>query len=265
MRDLFFKLFEDSHFNSGINISAFSLTHLIYIVLIFGSVFLLWKFNHNKSEQQKQQVLRYIAYAIVFAYLGDFFVHDFVYGGMNIDKLPFHVCTVLCPLVAIAQFNHKGYRIAEPVVVLATLAPLMYLCFPMSVGDAEPWCYRAVQTMFFHGALLAWGVLNLSFGKVKLQYNKFWKTVVLLVCITVWAKFGNAILDHNWFYLNVDALYIGLVEMGIIPKWSLMIINPVVFSLAAITVYLIVCPLQKKFFKKEEVEETEEEKELATV
>ena len=41
-----------------------------------------------------------------------------------------------------------------------------------------------------------------------------------------------------------------LVEMGIIPRWSLMIINPIVFSMAAAMVYIVVCPIQKKSFKK---------------
>ena len=104
--------------------------------------------------------------------------------------------------------------------------------------------------MFVHGVLLAWGVLNLSLGKVKLDWKKFWKFSVMLVAMTIWAKFGNILLEHNWFFLNEDALYIGLVASGVIPKWSLMIINPVVFSLAGAAVYVVVRPLQKKAEQK---------------
>ena len=246
MREFCFKLFEMSHFDTGIKITAFSIPHFVYIFLIFGGIFLTWWCNRRKSPEQKDKVLRFLAYALMFSYLSDFFFHDFVYGGMNMDKLPFHVCTALCPLVAIAQFNTKGDRIIEPVTVLAVLGPLMYLCYPASVGDGEPWCYQAVQTMFFHGVLLAWGVLNLSLGKVKLDWKKFWKFSVMLVAMTLWAKLGNILLEHNWFFLNEDALYIGLVSGGVIPKWSLMIINPVVFSLAGAAVYVVVRPLQKK-------------------
>ena len=38
MRDLFFKLFEMSHFNTGISITAFSIPHIIYLGLIFGTI-----------------------------------------------------------------------------------------------------------------------------------------------------------------------------------------------------------------------------------
>ena len=60
---------------------------------------------------------------------------------------------------------------------------------------------------------------------------------VLLVCITLWAKLGNILLEHNWFFLEEDAFYIGLVENGIIPKWVLMIANPTAFFLAVLAVY----------------------------
>ncbi len=246
MRELFFKLFAMSHFDTGISITAFSIPHFVYLFLIFGGIWLTWLRNRKQSEDKKEAVLRFLAYGLILSYLSDFFVHDFVYGGMNMDKLPFHICTVLCPLVGIAQFNRKGHKILEPVAVLAVLAPLMYLCYPASIGDGEPWCYQAVQTMFYHGVLLAWGVLNLAFGKVRLQLRHCWKCAVALVGITLWAKLGNVLLEHNWFFLNEDAFYIGLVEGGVIPRWSLMIINPVVFFLAVLLVYAVACPLQNR-------------------
>ncbi len=246
MRALCFKLFRMSHFETGIKVTAFSIPHFVYMFLIFGGIFLGWYLLRKKSPEKKEQALRLLAYALALSYFSDFFVHDFVYGEMNMDKLPFHVCTVLCPLVCVAQFNRNGHKILEPTVVLAVLAPLMYLCYPASIGDGEPWCYQAVQTMFFHGVLLGWGILNMALGKVQLRWKNFRKVAVMLVCITLWAKLGNILLEHNWFFLNEDAFYIGLVEMGYIPRWSLMIINPVVFTLAAAAVYAIVCPIQKK-------------------
>ena len=237
MRELFFKLFEMSHFNTGITITAFSIPHIVYLVLIFGSIIGGWFYLRSKNNAAKERAMRILAYALVISYLSDFFVHEFVYGGLNTDKLPFHICTVLCPLMAIAQFNHHGNKIKEPIVILSVLAPMMYLCYPASIGDGEPWCYQAVQTMFYHGVLMAWGILNLALGIVKPDIRNCWKSGIALVSITLWAKLGNVLMEHNWFFLNEDAFYIGLVEQGIIPQWLLMIINPVVFFLAVLAVY----------------------------
>jgi uncharacterized membrane protein YwaF len=238
-----------SHFDSGIQITPFSVAHIVYMMLIFGGVIAGYFLFRNADALKKERILRFLAYALAFSYFSDFFVHDFVYGEMNMDKLPFHVCTVLCPLVLVAQFNRNGHKIAEPVATLAALAPMMYLCYPASVGDGEPWCYQAVQTMFFHGVLMAWGILNIALGAVKPDIRHIWKSAVLLTGITLWAKLGNVLLAHNWFFLEEDAFYIGLVEQGIIPKWVLMVVNPVVFFLAVLALYGV-CYAVKRISKK---------------
>lgn len=237
MRELFYKLFAMSHFDTGIKITPFSPAHIFYLLLIFGGITVCWLLLRHKDSAKKEKVLRFLTYALALSYLSDFFVHEFVYGGMNMDKLPFHICTILCPLSAIAQFNRNGQRIREPVAVLAVLCSLMYLSYPASVGEGEPWCYQAVQTMFYHGVLLGWGVLSFALGAVKPNIRHIWKTVVLLIAITLWAKLGNVLLGYNWFFLEEDAFYIGLVANGVIPKWLLMIVNPVVFTLAALAFY----------------------------
>ena len=104
--------------------------------------------------------------------------------------------------------------------------------------------------MFYHGVLLAWGVLTVAFGLIDAQIKNAWKCGVLLVVITLWAKLGNILLEHNWFFLEEDALYIGLVEGGIIPKWSLMIINPIVFFLAVLFIYGLIYAVRSVIKKR---------------
>ena len=257
MRDLFFKIFGDSYFNTGISITAFSIPHIVYLVLIFGGIALAAYLIKDKDMQAKDKVLRFLAYALVISYVFDFFVHDFVYDGMNIDKLPFHLCTVMCPVVAFTQFNKKFEKFREPVSVLAIVGPLMYLTYPASIGSGEPWCYQAVQTMFFHGVELAWGILTITSGKVRLQIKNCWKSAVGLGLITLWAKFGNLILEKNWFFLEEDAFYIGLVESGAIPQWSLMIFTPAGVFLVALAIYGIYYGV-KKWLKKKNAPAVEE-------
>jgi len=247
MRELFFKLFEMSHFDTGISVTAFSISHIVYLVLIVGAILCLYFGFRGATYEKKKKLLDLMIVILTVSYISDFFVHEFVYadivdgafvgGGLNMDKLPFHICTVLCPVAAFVQFNGKLNKFIEPVAMLAVLAPMMYLVYPASIGSGEPWCYQAVQTMFYHGTLMAWGILNLSFGIVKPDIKKSYMAAILLVGITLWAKLGNVLLMHNWFFLEEDAFYIGLVENGIIPKWLLMVINPIVFFTAVLALY----------------------------
>jgi hypothetical protein len=50
--------------------------------------------------------------------------------------------------------------------------------------------------------------------------------------------------------LEEDAFYIGLVEGGILPKWSLMIINPVVYFAAVLLLYGVCYALRRITAKK---------------
>lgn len=243
MRDLFFKLLSDSHFNTGIMVTAFSIPHIVYLLLITGAIVATAIIINKKGENAKNKVLRFLAYALILSYILDFFVHDFVWPlgsdqhGMNIDKLPFHLCTAMGVVVVFAQFNKKFEKFLEPIVILAIVGPLMYLSYPAAIGEAEPWCYKTVQTMFFHGTELAWGILCITSGKVQPKFKNVWKSAIGLVIITLWAKLGNLLLDHNWFFLQEDALYIGLVQNGVIPQWSLMIFTPAAIFLIVLLIY----------------------------
>ncbi len=252
MRELFLNLFKTSHFNTGISVTAFSIPHIVYLFLIVGAIVWAWFSFKNKSDEKKELLLKILVYALVISYISDFFMHDFVYGdGLNMDKLPFHICTVLCPIVAFTQFNKKFKKFIEPVSLLAIVGPLMYIAYPASIGSGEPWCYQAVQTMFYHGVLLAWGILNIALKVYKPSIKNCWKVAILLVIITLWAKLGNSLYeDYNWFFLEEDAFYIGLVANGIIPKWVLMIATPSAVFLVVLMIYGIYYGVQKLINKK---------------
>lgn len=247
MRDLFFRLFQSTPFDTGITVTPFSVFHVVYLIIIAGAITGLYLGFRGSSPEKKHKLFDVLVILLLISYISDFFVHDFVYaevvdgsyvgGGLNMNKLPFHICVVLCPLSALVQLNGSLRKFREPVVMLAALAPIMYLSYPANIGSGEPWCYQTVQTMFYHGTLLAWGILNLALGAVKPSIRRCNMAAALLIAITLWAKLGNILLGHNWFYLEEDAFYIGLVEGGIIPKWSLMIINPVVFFSAVLALY----------------------------
>jgi hypothetical protein len=48
--------------------------------------------------------------------------------------------------------------------------------------------------------------LNLSYGAVKLDIRKIWKEFVGILCIFVWAWFGNNVYDkgYNWFFIETS-------------------------------------------------------------
>ena len=134
MRELFFKIFAPHPETDFNKMSMFSWTHILFLVIIFGTIVVLVLLFKNKKAECKTELLKWIAILLAIVYIGDFFIHPISNGGtieangeIWLDKLPFHICTVLCPLVLFATFAKKGGVIKTPVVVLSVVAPLMWL------------------------------------------------------------------------------------------------------------------------------------------
>ncbi len=221
MRDFVHRLFSEN--GSSLQIGLFDVWHLLYLFVILGGSVLLGVLFRKKSDETKNKLIRLFAYLTVGLYLMDFLIMPLSdsYSGISVYKLPFNICTIMAVLVPFVQFNPKLKAIKTPVVVLSIASSLSWMCYPGSaLGGQPPFCYLIFQTFMYHGLLFAWGFLNLALGAVKLEIKKIWKEFVGILCILVWACFGNAIYDgeQNWFF----------IEKSIFPFLSDEIMPPVV-------------------------------------
>ncbi len=215
MRSFFIWLFSD---DKPFNIDVFNFWHILYAVVIIGSTIALGIFLSKKGPETVEKALRIIAFSIIFLYLSDFFIQPLMHGDasiageMNIDKLPFHICTLLAPVISFVQFNKRFEKffdiIREPVALLAIVAPLMYITYPNgAVGDISPICYKILQTFIYHGLVFSWGFNVLATRTVVPCIKNWWKSLACIVCVALWASLGNAVYTntdnhYDWFFLT---------------------------------------------------------------
>ena len=207
MKELFAWLFSEN--TSDLQIGLFDIWHFTYLFIVFGGTILLSFLLKNKSDVARNKTLRLFAYFVIGFYLGDFFIMPLSdsYSGISAYKLPFNICTIMAVMVPFVQFNAKFERIKTPVAVLSIASSLMWMCYPgTALGGQPPFCYLIFQTFMYHGLLFCWGVLNLAYGVVKLDIRKIWKEFVGILCILVWAWFGNTVYDcgYNWFFIETS-------------------------------------------------------------
>ena len=193
------------------DISFLSFWHILYLIVIIGSTILLGYYL-IKNPQKKKGVIDAIVTALVLVYVLDFFTHPLTRDdfSMNVDKLPFHICTILCPISALTRFNHRFEKFKEPVSFLAIVAPLMYMVYPGSaIGDISPLCYEVIQTFVYHGLLFSFGFNMIATGEVKPNIRNSWKAVIGICLIALWASIGNAVYNgddvshhYDWFFLT---------------------------------------------------------------
>ena len=190
-----------------VEMELFSPWHILYVLIILMFPVACALLLRHSAEEKKTKALRAIAIAIFIVYIGDFFIQPFYNGGdLIVDKLPFHICTFLCPMIMLMQFS-QSKRLAwfyDAIALLAIVGPFMYFVYPNTAfGDNyTPWCYRVLQTFLYHGLVYAWGMLALILGRVNCRYRILPRVLIVQAFLTLWATFGNWAYDHNWYFLQ---------------------------------------------------------------
>lgn len=203
--------------------ACFGLYHLIYLALIFGVILAIIFLLKNRSAAAKHRAVTAALYTAAGLYAADFFLMPFAYGGIDVEKLPFHACTATCVLCVLARHNRFLGRFKDQFVLLGLLTNLIYVIYPAGVGWylVHPLSYRVWQTLLYHGAMTAFGLFSLCFGEVKLEWRKCPRDLAFLCVMTVWALLGNTLYNgldgrfFNWFFVVRDPFYI--LPEGIAP------------------------------------------------
>ena len=238
MNKFFEKIFGTT--SGSVEITLFSIWHILWIVLILGLALIAYFLLRNKSERTKTITLNVLAYLVIGSYILDFFIMPFSQGKIDIDKLPFHICTLTGIFVPFVQFNKKFAPIKSVVCCFAIVSALMYITYPGSaLGGITPWCYKVVQTFVYHGLVFAWGFLSVSLKAVTFQFKEIWKEAVGLVILIIWAFFGNyAYLGipeghhYDWFFITGSTF-------PFVPSWLMpFVVFTAVYGMCVI-IYLI--------------------------
>lgn len=242
----------------GVVFSCFGVWHWLYLLVIFGAIALVLFRLKGRSAQAKDRAVRGAISCAFGLYILDFFLMPFAYGEIDLEKLPFHICTVTCVLCFLSRHNTFLGRFKTSFAVLGLASNLIYVIYPAGVGwyQIHPLSYRVVQTLLFHGLMTAYGLFVLAFEEEKLEWKHCRRELVILVGMVVWAVLGNALYngtygdyDHffNWFFVVRDPFY--LLSGAVAPYIMPFVIILVMFA-AVLLVYLAYFALRKGLGRK---------------
>ena len=96
-------------------------------------------------------------------YALDFFLMPLAYGYIDIEKLPFHVCTAMCLVCFFSRRSPRLAKYRQSFILLGFLSNLVYLCYPAGVmwHRVTPMSYRVIQTLLFHALMTVYGFIAL--------------------------------------------------------------------------------------------------------
>lgn len=217
---------------------AFSLCHIIYILLIAAAITLTIFYCKNKSQEIKNKVINITVILALCLYITDFFLMPFSYGYIDIDKLPFHLCTSMSIMCVLARNIKCLSKFKTSFTIMGLIGALMYLSYPAGVAEADGYSYRIIQTVIYHGLMVAQGIFAIAFNDLDLSLRNLKYDAFSVLGLTIWAFIGNTLYsgvvtetcncvegctqtittyshDFNWFFVKHDALYVFSDEIDI--------------------------------------------------
>ena len=256
MYSILHNLLSDKH--GGAVFTCFSLWHLCYIAVVFAVICLacIW-LRRKDSAARKRIVCAFINIAFGI-YIADFFLMPFAYERIDIEKLPFHICTAMCVACFVSCHNHRLQKYSLHLALLGFLSNLVYLIYPAGVMwyGVHPLSYRVIQTLLFHGCMTAYGFLALVFDEKGLTWENCYRDLLVLAGMTLWAIVGNALYtgqvgdyqgNYNWFFVLRDPFYI-LSEK--VAPFVMPMINIALFFAAEMLIYSLYFFIKRILFKK---------------
>ena len=232
---------------------CFDVWHLSYIAVTAAVIAAVCLALRKSGPEAKEKVQRSFINMAFGLYVLDLFLMPFAYGEIDVEKLPFHICTAMC--VGCFATCHapslKGMRVHF--ALLGFISNLVYLIYPAGVmwHRVSPFSYRVIQTLAFHAIMTVYGLLTLIYNREKLRPKELYKDMILITAMTLWAMLGNFFysdsLDpysprYNWFFVTADPFGIlkGNVALIVMP-----LVNVALFFAVTVLIYCVFALIRK--------------------
>lgn len=199
--------------------SCFGLWHFIYIAFAITAFILIFLSLRGRDKCVKNKVMLTLINISFGLYIFDFFLMPFAYGEIDIEKLPFHICTAMCVMCFLSNYVEWLKPLRVHFALLGFISNLVYLIYPAGVmwHATHPLSYRVVQTLIFHGIMSVYGLLTLVYDGKELSFKTCYRDLAIISGMTVWALIGNLLYNgeageyshfFNWFFVIRDPFYI---------------------------------------------------------
>ena len=245
----------------GIVFSCFGIWHLCYIFVVIVIAVLTFFCLQKKDNGVKKETIRAFINVSFGLYIADFFLMPLAFGEIDIEKLPFHVCTAMCVMCFLSNRTRALEKYQMHFALLGFVSNLIYLLYPAGVMwcQVHPLSYRVIQTLLFHGFMTLYGLFALMFGDQKLEWKTCYRDLGVIVSMALWALIGNTIYNgqagnyshnFNWFFVTQDPFY--LLPRTVAP-YVMPFLNITAFFAVELLVYAIYFGVKKLSIRRHQI------------
>ncbi len=228
--------------------TLFGSWHWMYIILTAAIIVTILILQRKSSDVTKEKTVRFFINFSFALYIADFFLMPLAYGYINIEKLPFHVCTAMCTMCFLSYHVEflKKYRLSF--AFLGGIANTVYLICPAGVmwQAVHPLSYRVIQTLVFHSTMSIYGFLILAKEHRQIEIKKCYRDLAVILAMTVWSLIGNYVYNgelgeyshfFNWFFVVRDPFNIFPEDIA---KFIMPFLNVFMFFAVELLIHFVI-------------------------
>ena len=75
-------------------------------------------------------------------------------GKISLDKLPFHICTLMSVMSLLSRKTKIFARFKTSFTLMGMIGATLYLVYPAGVNEADGDSYRIIQTVLYHWLII---------------------------------------------------------------------------------------------------------------
>lgn len=236
-----------SDIKGSITFRCFDSWHIGFILFFVALGVFHCLYLKRRDDRQRDKAIGTFINIAFGLYVLDFFLMPFAYGEIDIEKLPFHVCTAMCVMCFMSRHNAFCGKFKVQFAMLGFLSNLIYLLYPAGVmwHQVHPASYRVIQTLSFHGIMMVYGLLVLVYEREKAEWKK---DLSIVASMTLWALLGNTLYNsdarvYNWFFVVRDPF--NMLPANIAPV-VMPFLNTAVFFGVEMLIYFLFNQFTKK-------------------
>ena len=194
-----FWIFVPSDGSGSEGFSLFSITHIIWLVVLFLGIALYTIAYRNSDEKTRDNMRKIMALFLLLYELAKQSVNSFLEIPNGI-YLPFEICS-LAEYCIMLDALWPGSQLRKQLMAYGFLpAAFMALMMP-TVTLYPPISFYTIHQFVMHAGIVAYIVAQYSAGEIQLKYKGIWQSIFVLSILIIPVYYINYITHQNYMYL----------------------------------------------------------------
>lgn len=185
----------------NIAFSVFSLSHIIWLVIIIIFIILYCRFYLKGDDKRRRNMRCCLALFMIFSEIAKMCLMDLT-GATAHGYLPLEICSLAEYMILIDSMWPDKDIIHQMLLFAFLPGGLMALAFPGAAGSYTAFNIFTIRFFLFHGGIVAYVIARYMVGEIKPRYRGLWMSLAITFVIGLIMQRFDLSFGFNFMFLT---------------------------------------------------------------